>query len=77
MTYTIRVDERGREVLLNALSDVKQEAERLIVKGDQSTEQLTTHEELLQLHRGILYIRPDPEKEEVVEDPAALETNDG
>jgi len=60
MTYTIRIDDRGRQVLLNALSLVKKAAEDQIVNGDTSQEALQQHEELLQLHRGVLYIQPDP-----------------
>ena len=66
-TYTLRIDERGREVLLQALRLVKNAAEEPITKGDYDQETLQQHEELLQLHRGILYVRPDPEPE--VEEP--------
>ena len=66
-TYTLRIDERGREVLLQALRMVKNAAEEPILKGDFDQETLQQHEELLQLHRGILYVRPDPEPE--VEEP--------
>ena len=77
MTYTIRIDERGRNVLLSALSLVKKAAEEQIIGGDTSEESLTQHEELLQLHRGILYVRQDPEPEKVEEVEEKLETNDG
>ncbi len=66
-TYTLRIDERGREVLLQALKLVKNAAEEPIVSGDFDAEILQQHEELLQLHRGVLYVRPDPEPE--VEEP--------
>ena len=46
---------------------VKNAAEEPILKGDYDQEVLQQHEELLQLHRGILYVRPDPEPE--VEEP--------
>jgi len=62
-TYTLRIDERGREVLLQAVKMVKNAAEEPILKGDFDQEVLQQHEELLQLHRGILYVRPDPEPE--------------
>ena len=87
-TYTLRIDERGREVLLQAVKMVKNAAEEPILKGDYDSEVLQQHEELLQLHRGILYVRPDPEPE--VEEPVVgpeaginqtdfpkVETNDG
>ena len=66
-TYTLRIDERGREVLLQALKLVKNAAEEPIINGDFDAETLQQHEELLQLHRGVLYVRPDPEPE--VEEP--------
>ena len=71
-TYTLRIDERGREVLLQAVKMVKNAAEEPILKGDYDQEVLQQHEELLQLHRGILYVRPDAEpvvEEPVVEEP--------
>ena len=70
-TYTLRIDERGREVLLQAVKMVKNAAEEPILKGDYDSEVLQQHEELLQLHRGILYVRPDPEPvvEEETEEP--------
>ena len=61
------MDSRGREVLLNALKLVKNAAEEPILNGDFDQETLQQYEELLQLHRGVLYIRPDPEPE--VEEP--------
>lgn len=66
-TYTLRIDERGREVLLQAVKMVKNAAEEPILKGEYDQELLQQHEELLQLHRGILYVRPDPEPEAEVE----------
>ena len=66
-TYTLRIDDRGREVLLQALKLVKNAAEEPIINGDFDAETLQQHEELLQLHRGVLYVRPDPEPE--VEEP--------
>ena len=72
-TYTLRLDERGREVLLRSLRIVKTAAEEDIVDGNFSETSLKAHEELLQLHRGILYVRPDaePEVEEPVVGPDA------
>jgi len=70
--YTLRIDDRGREVLLNALRLVKNAAEEPILAGDFNDETLQQHEELLQLHRGVLYVRPDPEEvEEPVVGPEA------
>jgi hypothetical protein len=69
--YTLRIDDRGREVLLNALRLVKNAAEEPILQGDFTDETLQQHEELLQLHRGVLYVRPDPEVEEPVVGPDA------
>lgn len=65
-TFTFRIDQRGREVLLNAVKMVRDAAAEPIVAGDNSQELLQQHEELLQLHRGLLYTSPD---EEVVEEP--------
>ena len=69
MTYTYKVDERGRQVLLNAVKLVRDAAAEPIVNGDFSEETLSTHEELYLLHRGLLYIRPDPEPEPPLERP--------
>ena len=63
MTYTIRVDDRGREVLLSSVKAIKNNLESQIMTGDVDSETLQQHEELLQLHRGLLYLRPDPEPE--------------
>ena len=72
-TYTLRIDKRGRDVLLNAIKLVKNAAEEPIAQGDYDDETLRQHEELLQLHRGILYVRPDAveEDEEPVVGPEA------
>lgn len=69
MTYTYKVDERGRQVLLNAVRLVRDAAAEPIVNGDFSDETLSTHEELYQLHRGLLYARPDAEPEAPLERP--------
>ena len=63
-SYTFRIDPRGREVLLNAVKLVRDATCDSIVAGDNSQEVLQQHEELLQLHRGILYTSADPEPEE-------------
>ena len=68
-TYTIRIDDRGREVLLQALTLVKNAAAEPLIQGEMTQENLQQHEELLQLHRGILYVRPDPEPEVETEEP--------
>ena len=67
MTYTIRVDGRGREVLISSVKVIKNNLESLILSGDVTTETIQQHEELLQLHRGLLYLHADPEPE--VEEP--------
>lgn len=59
--YTLRIDERSRQVLLNSLRLVQNAAEEPILSGVYDEEQRIRYEELLQLHRGILYIQPDPE----------------
>lgn len=70
-TFTLRIDERGRDVLLNCVELVKKAAQDQVVSGDYSDDTLTQHEELLQLHRGILYVRPDPEP--TAQEPASEE----
>ena len=72
-TYTIRVDARGREVLLSSVKTVKNSLESEIISGGDYDEGLVNrHEELLQLHRGLLYVRPDaPLEEEPVVGPEA------
>jgi hypothetical protein len=71
-TYTIRVDARGREVLLSSVKTVKNSLESEIISGDYDESLVNRHEELLQLHRGLLYVRPDaPLEEEPVVGPEA------
>lgn len=70
-TYTLRIDERGRQVLLQALKMVKEAAEQPILEGDQEEQTLTQYEELLQLHRGVLYVKPDIDYKSVEEAPAS------
>lgn len=72
-TFTLRIDERGRDVLLNCVELVKKATQDQVVSGDYSDDTLTQHEELLQLHRGILYVRPDPEPTAQEPSDAALE----
>lgn len=74
-TYTLRIDERGRQVLLQALKMVKDAAEQPILEGDQEEETLRQYEELLQLHRGVLYVKPDIDYKSVEEAPASDSTD--
>ena len=67
-TYTYKIDERGRQVLLNALRLVKNAAEEPILNGEMTDEVLQQYEELNLLHRGVLFVRPDPEPD-VIERP--------
>ena len=67
-TYTYKLDERGRQVLLNALRIVKNAAEEPLLNGEMTDENLQQYEELNLLHRGVLFVRPDPDPD-VIERP--------
>ena len=56
--FTINFDTRTKEVLLDCLSKEMSLAEDAIRSGDYSQEALMRYEELLRIHRGILYVKP-------------------
>ena len=58
-TFSIRFDERTKQVLCLLLDNAIQQTSQGITAGDYSEEILQQHEELLQIKRGILYTRPD------------------
>ena len=66
-TFSIRFDERTKQILVMLLDNGIQQTTQAITAGDYSEELLAQHEELTQVKRGILYTRPD-EPEEVKEE---------
>ena len=66
-TFSIRFDERTKQILVMLLDNGIQQTTQAITAGDYSEELLAQHEELTQVKRGILYTRPD-ESEEVKEE---------
>ena len=67
-TFSVRFDERTKQILLLLLDNGIQQTTQQIAAGDYSDELLQQHEELSQVKRGILYTKPD-EPEEVEEKP--------
>lgn len=72
-TYTFRIDETARDVLLSSLKLVLNAAEQPLVSGEFSDESLQNYEGVSQLYKGILFVKPDaePEVEEPVVGPEA------
>ena len=71
-TFTVRFDERTKQILCSLLDQACAQVSQQITAGDYSEEALQTHEELVQVKRGILYSRPEtPEVEEPVVGPEA------
>ena len=66
-TFSVRFDERTKQILLMLLDNGIQQTTQQIAAGDYSDELLQQHEELSQIKRGILYTKPD-EPEEVTEE---------
>ena len=62
--FTVRFDERTKQVLCAVLDNAITQTSALITAGDYDEALLTQHEELVQVKRGILYTRPDAPKEE-------------
>ena len=62
-TFSVRFDERTKQILVTILDRAIQETAQGIVSGDYSDELLNQHEELCQVKNGILYTRPDEEEE--------------
>ena len=71
-TFTVRFDERTKQILVSLLEQATAQITQRIAEGDYSDEALQAHEELVQVKRGILYSRPEtPEVEEPVVGPEA------
>ena len=68
-TFTIRFDERTKQILVSLLDNGIVQTSQAITAGDYSEELLQQHEELVQVKNGILYTRP----EEVVESEPVTE----
>ena len=56
--FTINFDTRTKEVLLDSLLKEMMLAEDAIRSGDYSDTAMMRYEELLRIHRGILYAKP-------------------
>ena len=71
-TFTVRFDERTKQILVSLLEQATAQVTQQISAGDYSEEALQAHEELVQVKRGILYARPETaEVEEPVVGPEA------
>ena len=62
-TFTIRFDERTKQILVSLLDNGIVQTSQAITAGDYSEELLQQHEELVQVKNGILYTRPQGELE--------------
>ena len=67
-TFSIRFDERTKQILVMLLDNGIQQTTQAITAGDYSEELLAQHEELTQVKRGILYTRPEETEEEPKEE---------
>ena len=65
--FSVRFDERTKQILVALLDRAIQETSQVIVGGEYGDEVLNQHEELVQVKSGILYTRPE-EIEEATED---------
>ena len=68
-TFTVRFDERTKQILCALLDNAISQTSQGITAGDYSEELLQQHEELMQVKRGILYSRPEETETEPVEEP--------
>ena len=71
MAFSIRFDTRSKEILLDALQKELTIASTAIRDGDYSDAALIRHEEVLQLVRGILYSKPEPETPDTLDTPSS------
>ena len=71
--FSVRFDDRTKQVLCALLDNAIQQTSNTITAGDYTEELLQQHEELLQVKRGILYTRPE---EVEVEEPAEQTTTE-
>ena len=76
-TFSIRFDERTKQILCAVLDNTIQQVSQSITAGDYSEETLSQHEELVQVKRGILYTRPDEVEEPVVGPEAGINGGHG
>ena len=76
-TFSIRFDERTKQILCAVLDNTIQHVSQSISAGDYSEELLSQHEELVQVKRGILYTRPDEVEEPVVGPEAGINGGHG
>jgi len=73
-TFTIRFDERTKQILVNLLDNGIVQTSQAITAGDYSEALFQQHEELVQVKNGILYTRPQGELE--VETPTEEATEE-
>ena len=67
--FSVRFDERTKQVLCAVLDNAIAQTSQSITAGDYSEPLLQQHEELVQVKRGILYTRPEePEEVQPVEE---------
>ena len=76
-TFTVRFDERTKQILVSLLEQATAQMTARIAEGDYSEEALQAHEELIQVKRGILYSRPEEPEEPVVGPEAGINGGEG
>ena len=72
-TFSIRFDERTKQILVSLLDNAIQQTSQAIIAGEYTDELLNQHEELTQVKSGLLYTRPDEPNKEVTEEKTAEE----
>ena len=72
--FSVRFDERTKQILVSLLENAIQQTSAAITQGDYKDELLNQHEELTQVKNGILYTRPEEVKEEEIKPNVKEET---
>ena len=67
--FSVRFDERTKQILVQLLENAIQQTSVAITQGDYSDELLAQHEELTQVKNGILYTRPEEVETEEKTEP--------
>ena len=67
--FTVRFDERTKQILVSLLENAIQQTSAGITAGNYEDELLNQHEELTQVKNGILYTRPEEVETEEKTEP--------
>ena len=57
--FSVRFDERTKQILVSLLESAIQQTSAGITQGDYSDELINQHEELTQVKSGLLYTKPE------------------